>query len=610
MKLGFVSIATALLNRYVFPMLNKSHLPWLFLSLAVIGNLFVKPLNAQTINSAQAPTPTLPLPQDVIPLPSPTPPTLPPAPISPQPPSSAPILQPGTPVTPSSAPIPGNIPATITVTRFEVIGSTVFTQQDFDKITKDYINRPISLAELFEMRSKITKLYLDNDYITSGAYIPPQDLEGGVVKIQISEGGVEDIKVTGTRHLNPNYVRSRVALATTKPLNKKRLVEALQLLRLKDDRLIKNISAELSTGTQPGESLLEIQVTEAPKWEAQLTLDNGRTPSVGTFRRQLQLTNFDLLGLGDSLFLTYTNTDGSNSLDTSYTIPFNPHNGTITLSGGFAFSHVTEKPFDILDIDSNSNYIELTVRQPIIQTTTQEFALGLTGSHRESGATLLGGEIPFPSAGADAGGTTAITALRFFQDYTIQNSKQVLALRSQFSFGLGSLDALNNTPNTPTPEGNFFSWRGQAQYVRLLAEDTSLLLRGDIQLANKVLVPLEQFGLGGQESVRGYRQDLLLTDSGIFLSAEVRIPIFRIRDSKMVLQLTPFVDFGYGFNQESAVNPSPNDLVSVGSGLLLNMSDRLTARFDWGIPLISVSGDKQTLQEQGFYFSLVYRQPF
>ncbi|WP_322700398.1 ShlB/FhaC/HecB family hemolysin secretion/activation protein [Nostoc sp. DedQUE08] len=591
-------------------MLNKSHLPWFCLSLAVIGNLFVKPLNAQTINSAQAPTPTLPLPQDVIPLPSPTPPTLPPAPTSPQPPSSAPILQPSIPVTPPSAPIPGDVPTTITVKQFEVIGSTVFTQQDFDKITKYYINRPISLAELFEMRSEITKLYLKNDYITSGAYIPPQDLEGGVVKIQISEGGVEEIKVTGTRHLNPKYVRSRVALATTKPLNQKRLVEALNLLRLKDDQLIKNISAELSTGTQPGESFLEIQVTEAPRWEAQITLDNGRTPSVGTFRRQLQLTNFDLLGLGDSLFMSYTNTDGSNSLDTSYTIPFNPRNGTITLSGGFAFSHVIEKPFDILDIDSNSNYIELTVRQPIIRTTTQEFALGLTGSYRESGATLLGGDIPFPSAGADAEGTTDITSLRFFQDYTIQNSQQVLAFRSQFSFGLGTLDTLNATPNTPTPEGNFFVWRGQAQYVRLLAEDTLLLMRGDIQLANKVLVPLEQFGLGGQESVRGYRQDLSLTDSGIFLSAEVRIPIFRIRDSKMVLQLTPFVDFGYGFNQEGAVNPSSNDLVSVGSGLLLNMSDRLTARFDWGIPLISVSGDKQTLQEQGFYFSVVYRQPF
>ncbi|XGV96362.1 MAG: ShlB/FhaC/HecB family hemolysin secretion/activation protein [Leptolyngbya sp. BL-A-14] len=599
-------------------MLNQLSVSWLCLSLAgLIGNLLPQPLSAQTVNSAQAPasaqalpqpgSPALPRSQDVIPIP--TPPTPTPLP-TPSPPTTPPVqvIPPGSPTTPPDAVPPGDTSATITVKRFDVVGSTVYEQKAFDEITRDYINKPISLAELFELRSKITALYIKDGYITSGAYIPPQDLENGVVKIQISEGGVEGINVTGTRRLNPAYVRSRLALAATKPLNRDRLIDALKLLLIKDERLIKNISAELSTGTQPGESLIDVTVTEAPIWEAQLTLDNERTPSVGSFRRQLQLTNYDFLGFGDRLFIAYTNTDGSNGLDTSYTIPFNPRNGTITLSGGFSFSKVIEKPFDILDINSHSNYVELTVRQPILQTLTQEFALGLTVSHRESGATLLGGEIPFPSPGADAEGVTRITALRFFQDYTIQNSQEVLALRSQFSFGIGSLNALETTPDTP--QGNFFVWRGQAQYVRLLAENTLLLLRGDLQLANKPLVPLEQFGIGGQESVRGYRQDQLLTDSGIFLSAEVRIPLFQRRDPKIVLQLTPFVDFGHGFNQGSVASPSLDNLASVGLGLLFNWDDRLLARFSWGIPLTDVSGDKKTLQEQGFDFSLLYKQPF
>jgi hemolysin activation/secretion protein len=590
--------------------LRHSSPHWFCFSLAIVASsLSTKPLIAQTLDFTQVPRPgsNLPPPQDVIPIPSPSPPNLP---STPAPPPQVPddLIQPNPPAPPAE-PLPGDIPATIVVKQFEVIGSTVFTTEDFERITKEYINRPISLAELFEVRSKITQLYINNGFITSGAYIPPQDLEEGVVKIQISEGGIEDIQVTGTRHLNPAFVRSRISLATTTPLNQRRLVEALQLLRLKNDRLIQSISAELSTGTQPGESLLEVKVTEAPRWEAQLTLDNGRTPSVGTFRRQLQVTNFDLVGLGDTLALTYTNTDGSNSLDTSYTIPFNPRNGTISLSGGFAFNRVVEEPFDILDIDSDSNYVELSVRQPIVQTTTQEFALGLSITHQQSGATLLGGEIPFPSLGADAEGNTRITALRFFQDYTVQNKREVLALRSQFSLGLGGLNPLDIPPN-PTPDGNFFVWRGQAQYVRLLAPDTFILLRGDVQLADRTLVPLEQFGLGGQESVRGYRQDLLLTDSGVFLSAEARIPLLRIRDADIVLQLTPFVDFGHGFNQRSNTNPTQNDLISVGMGLLLRMGDRVTARLDWGIPLTDVSDNKQTLQEQGLYFSLIYRQPF
>ena len=57
----------------------------------------------------------------------------------------------------------------------------------------------------------------------------------------------------------------------------------------------------------------------------------------------------------------------------------------------------------------------------------------------------------------------------------------------------------------------YFSWRGQAQLVRLLAPDTLFLIRADVQLADRALVPLEQIGVGGQETVRGYRQDLLLS---------------------------------------------------------------------------------------------------
>ncbi len=592
---------------WAFPMINKIRLPWLSFTLAICSGLSNRPVIAQTIPAApaaplaQAVRPTPP-PQDVNPVPNP------PAPLPalpPQLPGPGELLQPGTPAPPTPELAPPNSPETITVERFNVVGSTVFSQADFANITQNYTKRPISLAELYEVRSKITDLYVKSGYITSGAYIPPQALTGGVVKIQISERGLEDIKVTGSRHLNPNYVRSRLAIATRKPLNQKRLLEALQLLQL--NPLIKSVAAELSAGTKPSENLLTVNVTETPRWNFQTNLDNGRTPSVGTFRRQFQISNADLLGLGDSLSLGYTNTAGSNSFDASYTIPFNPRNGTIALSGGFASSRVIEQPFNVLDINSHSNYVELTVRQPIVQTPTQELALGLTVSHRESGATLLGGEIPFPSPGADDQGKTRVTALRFFQEYTRRNSAEVLAFRSQFNFGL---NALNSTINETSPDSHFLVWRGQAQYVRRLAADSILLLRGDIQLADRPLLPLEQFGLGGQDSVRGYRQDQLLTDSGVFASAEARIPILRLpKLDNTVLQLAPFIDVGHGFNQ-SGSTATPNTLVSAGLGLRLQVGNRLTARFDWGIPLTQVSGDRGTLQEQGLYFSLTYNQPF
>ncbi|MEG4576561.1 hypothetical protein QUA56_28375 [Microcoleus sp. N3A4] len=45
--------------------------------------------------------------------------------------------------------------------------------------------------------------------------------------------------------------------------------------------------------------------------------------------------------------------------------------------------------------------------------------------------------------------------------------------------------------------------RGQLQYLRLLAPETLLVVRSDRQLAGGELLPIEKFGLGGLQTVRG-----------------------------------------------------------------------------------------------------------
>ena len=502
---------------------------------------------------------------------------------------------------------PKNIFQTITVKKFLISGSTVFDQKDFEKITKPYINRPLTMAELFQLRSEITKFYVDNGYVTSGAFIPLQKFIDGVVEIKVLEGTLEDIKVTGNQKLKSSYIRSRIALATKKPLNREKLLQALQVLQLSP--LIKNISAKLSAGTEPGESLLEVEIRESNTFQASLLLDNARSPSVGTFRRQIQIGDINLLGYGDNISGIYTNTDGSNAFDFNYRLPINPRNGTISLSYGTSDNKVIEEPFNTLDIQSDSRYYEASFRQPIVETPERELAVGITLSHRSSEARFFEGddELAFPSPGADEEGKTRISAIRFFQDWTSRDTQQVFALRSQFSVGV---DWFNSNINETSPDTNFYAWRGQMQWVRLLARDTLLLLRGDIQFADRPLVPFEQFALGGQESIRGYRQDILLKDNGIFASAEVRIPVVRFSGNNSLLQVAPFIDFGTAWNRGGREDggfedPNPNTLVSTGLGLRLQIEDNVTARFDWGIPLVSVSGEKDSLQENGLYFSII-----
>jgi hemolysin activation/secretion protein len=132
------------------------------------------------------------------------------------------------------------------------------------------------------------------------------------------------------------------------------------------------------------------------------------------------------------------------------------------------------------------------------------------------------------------------------------------------------------------------------------------------QLADRPLLALEQIGLGGQDTVRGYRQDLLLADNGVIASAEVRLPIFTTPESKQIFQVVPFLDFGYAWNQPNnpSPNPNPHAIAAGGLGLRYQGGDGFSAKLDYGIPFTNIDSIKSTGQEKGLYFSLNYNKSF
>lgn len=494
---------------------------------------------------------------------------------------------------------------TIEVRGYRVEGSTQFTAEDFASVLEPFIGQ-MSFAQLLQARSAVTQFYVDRGYVTSGALLPPQTIEDGIVTIQVIEGALEDIVVTGDRRLNPEYVRSRLNLAAQAPLNIDELLAALQLLQL--DPLIENLSAELSASPRPGFNLLEVDISEAPSFRPLLRLDTGRSPTVGAYRGTVELEERNLSGWGDRARISYSRSEGSNELQAAYRLPINPRNGTLEPSFRITGSEIIESPFDELDITADSRDYELTYRQPLHRTPTEEFSLGLTFSRRESETSLL--DEPFAlSVGANDEGETRLSVLRLFQEWTQRGSRFVFAARSQFNWGIPLFS--NDTINSREPDSRFFNWRGQAQYLRLLSPNgTSLLLRSDVQLSATSMVPLERFGLGGNFSVRGYSQDFLLADSGLFASAELRFPIWTADAGETRLELRPFVDVGTVWNQGD-VDLDTNTLASMGLGLQFSLGDRLSAKLDWGIPLVDVEEreNRDLFERQELYFQLEW-QPF
>jgi hemolysin activation/secretion protein len=141
--------------------------------------------------------------------------------------------------------------------------------------------------------------------------------------------------------------------------------------------------------------------------------------------------------------------------------------------------------------------------------------------------------------------------------------------------------------------------------VQRLSPRVIVLARIDGQLTGDSLLSLEKFSIGGVETVRGYNQNQVVTDNGVIASLEARIPL---TSNINTFQLVPFFDFGTGWNNR-ADNPSPQTLASLGLGLRWQPISGLNVRADYGIPLIGVDREGNSLQDNGFNFSVRY-QPF
>ncbi|NJM28004.1 MAG: ShlB/FhaC/HecB family hemolysin secretion/activation protein [Pseudanabaena sp. RU_4_16] len=271
----------------------------------------------------------------------------------------------------------------IPVKQIKVTGSTVFTEEQLNQLSAPLLNRSVTLEELQELASKITKLYQEQGYITSRAILPAdQNINDGEIAIQVIEGKLEriDVKRDEPGRLSENYVRDRLTQAVTVPLNFARIEDELQLLR--NDPLIADIKANLSAGEGSGNSILEVTYKEANFFSLGAQFDTYGNSATGIYRFGVtpQLTN--LSGLGDRLLGNYTRSGNADSFNINYQIPLNPKGGTLDLSLAVGQNAITEPPFDLLNIRTDSKTYELSYRQPFVRSPREEFALSFGLSDR------------------------------------------------------------------------------------------------------------------------------------------------------------------------------------------------------------------------------------
>ena len=142
-----------------------------------------------------------------------------------------------------------------------VDGNTVLSPEVLSKLVGPYAGRQVSVAELEELRQKVTRIYIDAGYINSGAVIPEHAYDKGVLHLQIVEGLVEDVRIHGQGRLRKGYIRNRLLTEPERPLHLGELQDGCQLLL--SDPLIEHMEGRLLPGSSPGSGILDVKVNRA-----------------------------------------------------------------------------------------------------------------------------------------------------------------------------------------------------------------------------------------------------------------------------------------------------------------------------------------------------------
>lgn len=494
----------------------------------------------------------------------------------------------------------------LVVKRFRFINNTVVTDDELQNLVLPYIGKKISMTEIYKIRNKITDLYFNKGYITSGVSIliqdnSPIDLSDATLNIRLNEGEIGEIRISGTKKL-ARYIKNRIHFKN-KVLKSEDLLKDLRLLN--DDPLFKKIEANLVPAEPLNRVDLELKVEPTESHKIAFFADNYRNSNVGSFERGVEFTANNPSTLwGDNLSVSYINSNGSDSILVGYTVPVNQQNTTIKVQYSYQTISIISYPGNILDIKNNAQDILIGIRQPILRLASENrrfnLGFGLNYELFEDQNTLLGQNLPV-SRGANNNGYTKNSVLSFIQDATYKDTVQVASLKTEFRLGIG----LDSSVGPGVNNGDFIIFKAEAGWTRKLPFN---MLFGAKLAAQYSITPLpetEQLSLGGIRSIPGYTQDALLTDGGVIGGINVT-KVLNIGKNSQIF-FTGFFNIGYGYNN-GLFDQAPAVIAAPGVQISLELGRHLFGTLTYAKPLYEIGQRINNIQGEGL--SLGFRYEF
>jgi hemolysin activation/secretion protein len=486
------------------------------------------------------------------------------------------------------------------------------------------VGRALALVQL------VNRAYLSAGFINSGLVVRPQPAPD-VLDLRVVYGGltapaegVPPISVAWNgghaKGLTADYVRDRLPSTRQRPLNAQALERDFRLLA--EDPAIRTVNADLRPGSRPGEASLGVSVYPQDRFDLYVTAANDRSPSVGGERASVGGSIRNAVWAGDVLSAEGGITDGVEDAAASYAVPFLSPRNTLSIHGGFDDAAVVDSGLRPLDITAKERFVEGGLSRKLIDapllpsaragrwSSARTLTVGGLIAWRQSTSTLLGERFSFAPGAVN--GRSEYTALRLVGDYVVRNVDQVFAISLTGTVGLDG--TRTDIPGLENPSQHFVAALAQVNYARRL-DSHGLELRARLsgQWADGVLYSGERFSAGGETTVRGYRETLLLTDEGVIGSIEIARPISlsgRQGAGKAfdwgAFTLAGFVD---GALVRNKTDPQPDHRIySVGGSLTWTPAEALSARITFAEALkdVEVPGSRD-LQDRGISFRVTVR---
>jgi hemolysin activation/secretion protein len=491
--------------------------------------------------------------------------------------------------------------AAFDVFEYRVEGSTLLPVTVVEQAVYPHLGEKKTLADVEAAREELEKAYHGAGYLTVLVSIPQQKVDGGVVRLAVTEAPVDRLRVVESRYFSLGAIKAGAPeLAEGNVPHFPQMQEELAALNRSPDR---RITPVMRPGKTPGTVEVDLKVQDALPLHGGIEVNNRYSQDTTPTRLTASLRYDNLWnrqhGLGLTVQTVPENPDESRVFSASYTWPL--------ASGNFLAFYGVKSDSDVAAVGTLNvvgKGVILGARYILPLRGSEDFfhtaTLGVDHKDFDQAVRLIG----------SGGFNTPITYMPFTLgwDGTWLGQGRSSKLGVAFNFHLRGLvgDEQEFADKRFKGRPGYAYLRGTVSHSETGRGGWGASARASWQLAGQPLISNEQFAIGGAETVRGYLESAAMGDKGIALSLEASTPNFakRLSDALDDAHALTFFDGG----TVKVIDPITADdhytLAGAGLGLRMKGWRGATVALDWAVALKDLGNTRRG--DRRVYFKLGY----